>query len=390
MSRLIVACLLLAALSACGGETQRSAQTGADAATSDEAPLAVAKENAESDAAEAVNSSEEPSGKRQASGAEPEARQQPNPVEVDGPAPAAEDGQAGAEPDGPPENVEPEKLNELPGEEVQTNKVYSAGVELKVSVYGIGFKVPAGMRTAIQQGAEGFVMESTEKQVLGAIYMRREVKLADVKELLSESQDMGDGVVLAVRGRVEEKDGVLRAGYGDGTYTGYCAAKVGEHGNGVAFFIAAAQADEAYIKQKVEELIASARLVPAQESQDEKAWRQLLGGHKLTYMRSSYSGGVGGSYTGSSTREEISLSADGSFHYYYKDSFSIDTGASGGYSGGHGRGGDEDRGRWRVELAGANVQLVLEGENKTRRFNLAYSDQKTYLNGTRYFRVPLE
>lgn len=368
MRCVILSSLLLAGLVGCGGESAPPEDKAAAVV-----PTAAA---AEAESSNPVNDpSTDAAAKPDETGAETPAEQEPPQPEADAK---------------PPENVEPEKLAEVPGEEVQTNKVYDAGAALKVSAFGVSFKVPAGLRTAIQQGAEGFVVESTEKQVLGAIYMRREIKSSDLRELLTEDQDMGDGIVLRRQGSIEEKDGVMRVRYSDSMYVGLVAARLGEHGNGVAFFLASALADEAYIKQKVEALLESAKLAPPQESQDEKAWRELLSGHKLTYLRSNYSGGSGGSYTGSSTREEISLGADGSFHYYYRDSFGIDTGAAGGYSGGYGRGGDEDRGKWRVELAGSNIQLVLEGEEKTRRYNLAYSDSKTYLNGTRYFRVPLE
>jgi hypothetical protein len=295
-------------------------------------------------------------------------------------------------PDAPaaPDPVEPEKLETLPGEEAQINKVYKDVETLKTSVFGVGFTLPKGLGTAIQHGAEGFVLESTEKQVVGAIYMKRSVTTAEVKEFLSEDQDLGDGVVLARQGNVEEGDGELRAKYGNGTYSGMAIARVGAHGNGIAFFLAAAESDRAYIEQKVEALAKSVRIVAPHESQDEQSWKQMLSGHKLTYLKSSYSGGLGGSYTGGSTNEEITLRADGTFHYYFKDSFSIDASAQGGGAGAYGRDAVEDRGRWKVELAGTNVVLVLAGEQRERRYKLAYSDKKTYLDGSRYFRTPLE
>ncbi len=284
---------------------------------------------------------------------------------------------------------EPEVLKALPGEEAQINKVYRNGETIKASVYGVAFTLPSGLGTAIQQGADGFVLESTEKQSLGAILMKRQVTLDEVKAVLAEPHDLGDGIVLRLQGSVQAEGNTVRARYGNGTYGGMAIATIGEHGNGVAYMLAAAETDRAYVEKKLEEIAASTKLLAPQESKDEQAWKQLLSGHKLTYLKSHYSGGSGGSYTGGSTNEEISLRADGTFYYYFKDSFSIDAGAQGGGAGGYGRSADEDQGRWSIELVGTNVQLVLAGEKRERRYKLAYSDKKTYLNGTRYFRIPL-
>ncbi len=286
--------------------------------------------------------------------------------------------------------TEPEKLEVLPGEEVQVDKIYKDKETIKASVYGVSFTLPDGIGARISQGADAFDMESTEKQTLGAIYMKREVTDAEVREALREAKDLGEGVVLQLDGGIEEKDGVLRASYGNGTYVGVAVARLGEHGNGVAFFLAAAKSDRAYIEGKLDALIKSTTIVAPRESRDEQAWKQLLSGHKLTYLKSSSSTGIGGSYSGSSRTIEITLRADGTFYYSYQSSFSVDAGEAGGHGGGYGNKADTDQGRWKVELAGTTIVLVLAGEKTERRYKLTFSDKKTYLDGTRYFRIPLE
>jgi hypothetical protein len=205
-----------------------------------------------------------------------------------------------------------------------------------------------------------------------------------VKREMAQAQDFGDGIVLHLQGTVEEKDGRLSAWYGDGMYVAQCVARISEYGNGVAFLFGAEASQRSWVERNVKTLMDSVEFQQPQESQDEQQWKQLLSGHKLTYLRSHYSSDYGGS-TSSSTREEISLGADGTFHYYFLDTFTI--GARGGT--GIGRTPDEDNGSWSIESIGAATQLVLKGA-KERRYNLAYAGEKVYLNGKHFFRTPLQ
>jgi hypothetical protein len=278
-------------------------------------------------------------------------------------------------------------LPELPGDEAVTNKAYEGGAKLKVSVFGVSFTLPSGLRTAIAAGSEAFEVDSTERLALGVILMRRKVTKAEIKQALAEAQQLGGEVVLHPQGETEEKEGTLRQWYGDGQYVALCVAKIGEAGNAIAFLLGAEVAGREWVQSRVGTLIESVRFAAPHESQDEKQWKQLLSGHKLSYLTSSYDNDVRGS-TGSRTRIEIALGADGSFNYSYYDSFTVNV--PGGTTGGHGEKKDSDRGKWRVELSGAATQLVLTGEKQERRYKLVLSQDKVYLDGKRYLRVPLQ
>src|SRR5690606_31787440 len=62
------------------------------------------------------------------------------------------------------EPAEPETLPELTGEEVQVNKIYQNGEALKMSIYGVSFKLPEKTACAIGEDATAMQLAATDKQ----------------------------------------------------------------------------------------------------------------------------------------------------------------------------------------------------------------------------------
>jgi hypothetical protein len=346
----LVAVLCVMLLAACGADADKAPGPAAGSPATTEAP--------------------EPA----AGAPEPETTESPEPEPAESPEPEPE-----------ADERQSETLPELPGTEVDIGRVYDGPMALKVSAYGVAFKLPQGFRTGLDHGQPAFGIQATERLGVGVIVMRRQVAIEDVRAEMREPQDFGDGVILRPQGQVQESDGRLSVWYGDGQYLAKCVALLSERGNGVAFFFGADAASRDWISRTVTELADGVTLGIAAESQTEQEWRNLLAGQKLTYIHSSYSSDYSGGSVGSSTRIEISLHADGRFEYTFRDSFTVTTpGATG-----HGRTPSRDQGQWSIELAGAAVHLVLAG-NETRRYALSLSSDRLFLDNRRYFRTPLE
>ena len=281
----------------------------------------------------------------------------------------------------------PEKLPELKGEELQIGKVYKSEEAINVSVYGVAFKLPKDCGTVMQKGATALTLQSTTKESLGFVFLKRDVSREEVLAELRQPQEVEDGVVLTLQGDFEEKDGYTLAKYSDSTYVGYAALHIGPDKNGILFFLGGYQKDEAHFKEVIEALGASIQLGKPLKSQTEQQWEALLSGNMLTYLNSySSSDGLGGGVY-SSTTIEIRLYPDASYSYYGNDSYSVGTSGGGGVSDGS-RG--AEKGTWKVDLIGTQYYLVLTHEGGKRQYKLAYDGKKTFLSGTRYFRTPIK
>lgn len=279
-----------------------------------------------------------------------------------------------------------ESLPDLPGEEVTTNRVYRDGETLKMSIYGISFKLPEGAACGIAQDAAAMELASTTKQSVGAIYLKRDVDVDEMIEQLRQPQNI-EGVTLHLAGGPEERDGARFFTHADATYEAHSALIVGPGKNGVLYLLGGAKGDSAHFKEIVESIARSTKVGTPLESQSAAQWKQLLTGRKLTYRSSSYSPDYsGGGYTGHSDKREIYLYPDGSCIYRSASSFAV----QGGHGSGYGADRDGEHGRWSIEQIGAAHMLKLESEQGVREYQVAWSDNKLYLDGTRWFRTAIE
>lgn len=283
---------------------------------------------------------------------------------------------------------EPEKLPELAGDEVQVGKIYQNGEALQMSVYGVSFKLPDKTACAIGEDAAAMELAAVGKQCLGVIFLKRDVDKAEAIELLKQPQNI-EGIVLQPQGEPVEKDGVHYITHADATYEAHSALIIGPEKNGVLYFLGGLKSDSKSYKDIVESLAKSTKIGAPLESRSEQQWRAMLSGHTLTYMDSSYSSDASGGHTGHSSEININLYADGSFTYRNKSDFTVGTGGGAGAARAD-KGTDE--GTWKVEMVGAMHVLTLTSsrDGGTREYRLAFKDKKTYLNGTRYFRVPIQ
>ncbi len=134
-----------------------------------------------------------------------------------------------------------------------------------------------------------------------------------------------------------------------------------------------------------------------QESSVTAEWKQDLPGRRLSYITSSSSSGPMlyddndqsySSYDGSSSTIYFDLCSDGSFNYYSSSSTTFDNVGGFGYASAQ----DSSTGSWSIKtLAGGQSELVLAfNDGQQTAYDLSYSDGKTYLDDTRYFRLASE
>ena len=106
------------------------------------------------------------------------------------------------------------------------------------------------------------------------------------------------------------------------------------------------------------------------------------GGCRLHHLTSSGSSDYGGGYTGSSDEAIIDLCPNGAFGYSANSGISTDFDAGFAYS--HSK--DGGQGQWSLSFNGVNPVLHLKfHDGREMAFEITYIDNKTYLNGTRYF-----
>lgn len=114
-----------------------------------------------------------------------------------------------------------------------------------------------------------------------------------------------------------------------------------------------------------------------------REWSQFFAGKKATKM-SSYSSGSAGGY---SSRTDVHLCANGQFAMSGSSLVSVDVGDAGGYSGGNTGG----QGTWRIITQGSVVGIELRYANgQAEQHRLDYQDDKTYIDGERWFITPSE
>jgi len=112
-----------------------------------------------------------------------------------------------------------------------------------------------------------------------------------------------------------------------------------------------------------------------------REWNARLRNKKLVYL-SSYSSGSSGGY---SSQKEMRLLADGRFTYSSNSSVSIYVPGANGDSAGRRSG----QGVWSIRTRSNTAYLVMIENGQKVEIPLQYRDNKTYLNGVRYFVVDL-
>ncbi len=264
--------------------------------------------------------------------------------------------------------------------------------EVNYPALGIRFAIPDGWKGA--ESGEVFLIASDITPGLVIILPHEESQLSTLRSLAEEGI-RDEGIDLKRTGDIQQVGAEGIGAEFSGTIQGtkvkaYVVGVINPFGMGVLIM---ATTDDAHYssmyKQLAEEIALSLKFSEPKESAVSTEWRSALTGAKLTYMKSNYSGGssYGGysTYSGYSFREEILLCSSQQFSYSTNNSMSMDSGGAFGSSGGK----ESGTGTWKVtsDSAGNSILELHFSDGTITTYQLSFSNQKTYLNGTRYYRT---
>lgn len=264
--------------------------------------------------------------------------------------------------------------------------------EVDYPYLGIKFTIPAGWKGAETEGA--YIIGS-DTQPGFILMVPHEIK--DVALLKTEARNglSEEGIYLSMTSDFESVGpGGIGAEF-NGTIQGvaakaYVVGVINPLGYGVTIIAATDVPNYSPAYKKLAKQVAmSLKFTHPKEPPFASQWKEALNGATLTYMNSSYSSGPSfdgySSYSGYSSHIEITLCPSGAFSYSSSSSSSIDTGGGSMSSGGK----DGGQGKWSLTGdAGGNNVLKLEFSNgRVDTYTLSYNNDKTYLNGKRYFRT---
>lgn len=264
--------------------------------------------------------------------------------------------------------------------------------EVDLKYLGIRFAIPEGW--VGQEVDGGYLLGSHTKPGLVLLTLH---ELKSVEALRSNAAQgiYEQGIMLQPAGAVQPVGQHGVGGEFAGTINGeqvkaYIIGLVNPHGSGVSIMAATTPAQYSAEHSKLALAVADSMQFSKPETGPiVEQWKQALGNRRLTYMDSYYSSGpsydgysTGGGY---SSKTVIDLCAAGHFQHSSRSSVSVDTGGAFGSSAGSGGG----AGRW--EVAGGpqgTAVLVLSFHDGNRQeYTLDYQDDKTLLNGKRWFRT---
>ncbi|NBC83244.1 MAG: hypothetical protein GVY19_07655 [Bacteroidetes bacterium] len=256
---------------------------------------------------------------------------------------------------------------------------------------GISFNIPEGW--VGQETDGGYLMGSNN--VPGLIMMIPH-EIQSVKQLEAEARrglNEGNGTALSLQGDIEQLGNNAIGGEYSGTLEwqaakGYAVGTINPHGTGVTI-IAITTADKYSADYKNYAMQVKNSLVYKKPETGPivNQWKRHLSNVKLIYMDSYYSssytdGGVSGGY---SSEIQIDLCAQGYFNYQGNNEVSAGSNYSSLYSGDNNKG----HGNWNV-VVGAGGQPILRlnfNNGEVYEYNLELREEKTYLNGNKYFRT---
>ncbi len=267
-------------------------------------------------------------------------------------------------------------------------QVRAGDVEYKT--LGIRFSIPQGWKG--RETAEGFVIGHDSEPGMIILSTHQYKTLEQIKEEAQHGFQDENGTSLQVTGNFnpvgENGIGALYQGMMQWTQVKlYAIGLTNPHGYGLT--IMAGTSDDLYTdkyKRLAESVAASVRFSKPETGPIVDQWKQHLTGKRLTYMDSYYSsspgidGMEGGGY---SSEETIDLCPQGYFNFSSSSDVSVDTGGAYGFGASSGQG----NGTWEItgNVNGGATLLLNFNNGKVNEYELTYEDEKTMLNGYRYY-----
>jgi hypothetical protein len=257
---------------------------------------------------------------------------------------------------------------------------------------GVRFTIPEGW--IAQETEVGLVLGSNTEPGLMLVSQHAYRSLQEIQQAGDEG--INDSSLSLQRGgdyRIidEHSVGAPFAGVNEGQPArAYAIGVLNPHGAGVS--VLALTTESAYSKAFEERawlLANSFEFEKPDNTAEIKDWREFLSDVRLTHMTSSSSSGPSvegySTYSGHSSTSILHLCRAGHYRYGSSASYSVDTGS--GFA--HGGGDEQGNGVWEV-IGNAHGQPYLRltsNDGDVFELQLQYEDDKTFLDGTRYFRT---
>ena len=258
-----------------------------------------------------------------------------------------------------------------------------------VEEVGVRFTVPAGWQ--YQASEEGYVFGHNSIAGLMVMSLNEFNSLEEIRAAVSQGFADEYGTNLQLNGSLEAFGERGLAGHFSGVIEGqpvkvYAVSLLHQYG-GAGIDCMVVSTPEAFGSEQEEALkqLAGSVVFFKPENSKAKWWQDLftyVDGCRLHYLTSSGGSDYGGGYSSSSDETIIDLCPDGRFTYWsaHDNTFDIPSGF------GNARGRDRGAGKWSVgDVGGVAVLQLLFDDGRSLEYELSRKDNKTYLNGTRYF-----
>jgi hypothetical protein len=273
----------------------------------------------------------------------------------------------------------------LRGEEIRYlwTGEHTGGTRIVSPEMGVALTVPEGVTLSFEWGYSWLVLASTDGALNGTVRLISSCDHAEA-EKVAVPGDWTDRDGKPMKPQyARKKDGRLEVPVRSDLDAGFGMWQPGPDGAGTLCYIWGDERHSSRMREVLRELLSSVEHFPASRKADGiygLRWISWLGGAKLVRYE-TYSGSGGSGY---SNQWRMDLCWDGTFTR--SESFSMSMGEVGSAAG-H----DPTRGVWGVEAHGPNaltLVMVAVGGHESR-YDISYDPdtERTYLGGTRYFRV---
>lgn len=257
---------------------------------------------------------------------------------------------------------------------------------------GVRFTIPEGW--VAQETEAGLVLGSNTEPGLMLVSQHAYRSLNEIQQAGDEGIN-DSSLSLRRKGDYrsidEQSVGALFTGVYDGQPAqAYAIGVLNPHGAGVSLL--ALTSESAYSKKFEERawsLANSFEFDKPDNTAEIKDWREFLSDVRLTHMDSSSSSGASvdgySTYSGHSSTSILHLCRGGHYRYGSSSSFSVDAGSGYAYGGGD----EQGNGIWEVvgDAHGQPYLRLTSNDGDVYELQLQYEEDKTFLNGTRYFRT---
>jgi hypothetical protein len=266
-------------------------------------------------------------------------------------------------------------------------QTYTQTLTGRISEPGLGFSFTIPQDWQATKGDQGYILISENLKGFLLIAPHQFNSLEEIEQNASQGVNSGTGNTLTLVGNLSltKNNGV------EGTFKGilngqasisYVISLLSPYGGGISIFAFTNSADysDEYknIVEKISESVKYENRITSSVADD---WKHALNNCRLTYLNSYNSGNGNG---GMQTKIVIDLCEKGYFNYSDESNILMNQGNIDGYSEGNRMG----AGEWKILDKGDHAILQLTFNNgDVKDYLLSFEDDKTYLNGERYFRT---